>query len=83
VPAKNGRYCIGHIRSERYRDYVGINEISDIVGGDLARQTVGNWAKRWKDWPSPLFVLSCGSVYSWKEVEKVLKSHKRLPIEET
>lgn len=78
MPAKNGRYCIGHISKEKYRDFVGINEIADIVGGELSRQTVGNWAKRWSDWPAPLFVLSCGSVYSLRQVKECLKSHNRI-----
>lgn len=78
MPAKNGRYYIGYIRSEKYRDCVGVNEIADLLGGELKRNTVGNWAKRWADWPKPLYVLSCGSVYSLKEVQECLKAHGRL-----
>lgn len=71
-----GSYPRGYSRTAKWSDVVGIAEIADEL--ELERNTVGNWAIRWANWPRPLRVLESGAIYSRQEVLKVLKSHNRI-----
>lgn len=76
APISKGRYARGYARTPKLSDIVTVSELAAEL--EVARSVVGNWASRWADWPFPLRVLECGTLYSRSECLKVLKVHKRI-----
>lgn len=60
-------------------------DLADLAGvGDLAAEygvgkaAISNWIKRYPDFPIPLVTLSCGNVYSRRQVREWHSRHNVL-----
>lgn len=56
------------------QDLVAVAEISERTS--VSGSAVANWASRHDDFPAPVRVLKCGSLYLWSEVEVWLADRK-------
>lgn len=57
------------------QDFIGLHEIAKIA--DVTTSAVGNWRKRFKDFPKPLKQLKAGPVFSKKQVQTWLKRRSK------
>ena len=53
---------------------VGVKEIAQLT--NVCTAAVVNWAKRYADFPTPLAILRCGPIYSYKHIARWLKRNR-------
>lgn len=56
---------------------VGAAEIAQRLG--VARGVVGDWRRRYDDFPEPVASLTMGHVWNWPDVERWARDTGRLP----
>lgn len=65
--------------AEQRPDLVGLAEIAHAAG--VTNAAVANWATRHADFPAPVAVLRCGSVWEWPTIAAWLTEHD-MPVHE-